>query len=62
MKKRKKIIFLNSIFIPFLKLKKIEPYLESSFHLDLKNGIDLNLYRNSGEFWCESRCKNPIFR
>ena len=33
-------IFLNLIFIPLLKLKKVlKPYLQSSFHVDFKKGI-----------------------
>ena len=41
--KRGKNYILHSIFIPFLKLKKIflKPYLESPFHINLKNRITI---------------------
>ena len=49
-KQKKKTIFFDSIFIPFLKLKKkhfLKPYLESSFHVNFKNSITIELlYRN----------------
>ena len=43
----------NSIFILFLKLEKnLKPYLESSFHVDFKNGITIEFScRNNGEMW-----------
>ena len=52
--KKLKKLFLNSIFIPFLKLKKkFEPYLESSFHVDFENGISIEFpCRINGEIWC----------
>ena len=51
-----KIIFLNSIFIPFLKLEIfLKPYLESSFHVDFENGIKMEFScRNNEEIWCWS--------
>ena len=33
--------------------KNMKPYLESFFHVDLKNGITIAfLSRNNGEIWC----------
>ena len=51
MKVVEKIIFLNSIFTLFKTQYTLKPYLESPFHVDLKNGIPI-------EFSCRNDVAN----
>ena len=54
MKKAKKKYIFNSIFIHFIKLKMLTPYLESTFYVYVKNGITIEFYAEMTEKSSES--------
>ena len=58
-KKRKIYIFQLDFYTISKSKKNMKPYMESSFHVDLKNCKTIEyLCRNNGEHWCWSECKN----